>query len=77
MLSLCSPGTFKNGWFRVNGTPKRKNFQAVENSCERNLTQTKKTTLHVYHDCLYISSPSLQDYDLKMSPTFYKVSEWE
>lgn len=42
MLSLCSHGTFKNGWFRVNGTPKRKNFQAVENSCERNLTQTKK-----------------------------------
>lgn len=77
MLSLCSHGTFKKGWFRVNGTPKRKNFKAVENSCESNLRQTKKTTLYVYHDCLYISSPSLHDYDLKMSPTFYKVSEWE
>lgn len=42
MLSLCSHGTFKNGWFRVNGKPKRKNFQAVENSRERNLRQTKK-----------------------------------
>ena len=33
---------------------------------------TKTTILHVYHAFLYISLPSLQDYDVKMpNLTFY------
>ena len=38
----------------------------------KKLKISKTTTLHVHHACLYISLPSLHDYDAKMPHfTFY------